>query len=228
MTNKSRHVSLFVDDIDPNFGERCCCRSSVDDVHCTKVLNNHYYVLLSIGLSWSLTWPEKSFLSVVKEKERRRFQNLLRKYFKLGLFLPSTKISFKWQHGTRQRKPAELEDKDSFTRTLIPWCLLKWQNQNEIWTCLLWMVRTLVSMHQAKILRKILPEIDTGIIASGLQLVILAFPPGDSSEWVRGCSLHLFSHLNSSLWLFHSWHIRPWPRSAQDTPSDFHCSVFLI
>ena len=41
------------------------------------------------------------------------------------------------------------------------------------------------------------------VIASGLQLVIWAFSPG-------GWSLHLLSHLNSSLWSFHSWHIRLW------------------
>lgn len=48
-------------------------------------------------------------------------------------------------------------------------------------------------MHRAKFSRKILPQIDMCIIASGLQLVIWAFFPGDRSEWVRGWSLHLFS-----------------------------------
>lgn len=117
------------------------------------------------------------------------------------------------------KEPAQPEKHYTLTRKLIRWCLFKWQNQSEIH-----MSRCILQ----NCLRKTLPDTDKCDFASGLQLVIWPFSLGDRSEWVRGWPLHLLTHLNPSLWAFHSWHIRLWTRSAQDTPSEIHCSVFLF
>lgn len=96
--------------------------------------------------------------------------------------------------------PAEPEGHDTLTRKSMPRCLFKWRNLSEIHSS-----RCIV--HNC--LRKTLPEIDMCVICFRVAAGYLGFSLGDRSEWVRGWSLHL---LSPSLWSFHTWHIRLWPR----------------
>lgn len=126
-------------------------------------------------------------------------QECMRKKFRLGLNQKSNDNALRDKGTGRAWRPWHSYQK------INPLVSLKWQNQSEIHRS-----RCIVQ----HCLRKTLPEIDMCVIASGLQLVIWAFSPGDRSEWVRGWSLHLLSPLNPSLWSFHSWHLRLWPRSC--------------